>query len=68
MTNRAQVHKPFTLDIFTQLQPGQLATFTDQGAPANFYKVTPDVTGNPVLIAANEFPIYFKYYIQATIF
>ena len=67
MTSRAQITQPYQVDIFTTLNPGQLATFTDQGAPANFYKVTPDQTETPLLIPVQEFSKHFKYMIQTTI-
>ena len=67
MENRAQITTPYQADIFTQLNPGQLATFTDNGAPANFYKVTPDGSRITVLIPVQEFNKHFKYMIQTTI-
>lgn len=69
MTNRAQATAPYNLDMFTTLPAGTLATFTDEGTPANYYNVIPDGNeSNNFLIPANEFPKYFKYYIQSTIF
>jgi hypothetical protein len=68
MTNRAQVEQSYNVDFFTTLQPGDRVTFTDEETPANFYTVTPDTTGNPILIPKEHFNQFFKYYTQQTIF
>lgn len=65
MTNRAQIIAPYLVDMFTMLPAGTLATFTDDNAPAGYYKVTPDQAPAPLLIPVNEFSKYFKYYTQS---
>lgn len=68
MTNRAQITKPYTVDMFTTLPQDNLVTFTDHNAPKGYYLVTPDYYGAELQIHINEFDKHFKYYIQSTIF
>ena len=67
MTNRAQLLTDYRIDMFKVIPAGTLVTFTDQYTPPGFYQVAPD-NEQAFFIHVCEFPKYFKYYTQATIF
>lgn len=68
MTNRAQILEPITIDMFNVIAPGNRVTFTDNGAPAGYYFLTPDGSETPVLIPAEEIRKHAKFYTQCSIF